>query len=78
MAEKQIKQVFRRPREDGRLPDPDPMAEFSARYHLEAERRRLRLSCKYGVGYWDTLDEQTDNDLQRQDGGFPFFSDEEY
>lgn len=52
MAEKQIKQVFRRPREGERLPAPDPMTEFSALYHLEAERRRSRLSRKYGVGYW--------------------------
>jgi hypothetical protein len=47
-------------------PDPDPMAEFSARYHYEAERRRVDLSRKYGVGFWFALEDKAeDEELER-------------
>lgn len=42
--------------------DDDPMAEMSARYHYEKERRRVDLSRKYGIGLWEDLEERAMND----------------
>lgn len=45
-----------------KIEQPDPMAEISARYHYEKERRRVDLSRKYGIGLWEALEDRVEDE----------------